>query len=157
MIGTVINRKEIMFFSAGISVLVCGFISVLSLYSKLRPNAKNVQRIIVIFQGWFGFLVCLWGIFSIIVSIVPNIRWLTSGWILYWITFIFTGICNCFSGFLLGFGLIEQIGISKAGEAYSEKALEIRGPLVAVQVVFGFICLGTGAWAIIFETMSLRF
>ena len=47
---------------AAIVLFVCGALAASSLVIAKKPNAKELLDKLVPFQGWIGFVVCLWSV-----------------------------------------------------------------------------------------------
>ena len=146
-----------MYISAGIAAIVVGVFCIPGIYSKINPDISDIHKKIAYIQGSFGFIVCLWGIILIINAIISGLNWLSEGWIFYWITFFITGTFIMCTGFLLGFGMIQQITISRIPGDLKIRAQEFHRKLVNIYLPLGFISIALGVWVIVFHKFTARF
>src|SRR5262245_40387760 len=58
----------------GSVLVVLGVLAAASSIVARRPNAQVYIDKLLPYQGWFGFIACLWGIW-IIVSAILNLNW----------------------------------------------------------------------------------
>ncbi|MBV9522288.1 MAG: hypothetical protein JO010_05820, partial [Alphaproteobacteria bacterium] len=100
---------------AGLVLLVLGILAAASSIVAKRPDAQASIDKLVPYQGWIGFIACLWGIW-IIISAVLNLSLLGFAPI-WWITLAATGVLEFALGLLLGYGLLTQYLLSKNAEA----------------------------------------
>ncbi len=127
-------------------LIVLGILGASSIIIKKKPEAEDLIKKIVPFQGWIGFISALWGIWWIINSFM-RVGWLAVGSVyllIFWIIYLASGICLAGLGIILGYGLINQYMLSKAPEDAKKKAEELRQKLVSIQIPLGIfsICLG---------------
>lgn len=130
----------------GISLVILGILAVPSLLLSKKPNAQELLDKITPYQGWIGLLFCFWGIWGII-SAVLNIG-ILSTWPIWWITWIAVSVVTAVLGFLLGYGMIQKMLLSKNEEAM-KKGEALRAKLAPLQGKFGLAAIGLGIWAII--------
>jgi hypothetical protein len=128
-------------------LIVLGVLAASSVIIKARPEAKDLIAKLAAYQGWIGFVACLWGIWTIISSVM-NLGWL-SLMPIWWVTYLATGVVEAGLGFILGYGLIQQYALSKASAEVKAKAEQTYQKLVAVQIPFGFIGIGLGIWCLL--------
>lgn len=133
-----------------IALIVCGILAASSLIIKNKPEAKDLIAKLVPFQGWIGIVVGLWGIWTIIGSVM-NIGWLTH-WPIWWITNLATGVLELALGIILGYGLFSQLALKNKPEL-KEKGEEILKKLTAVQIPIGVIGIILGVWCLISNFM----
>ncbi|MBW1298476.1 hypothetical protein [Aquimarina litoralis] len=131
----------------GISLILLSILAVpsLLLLSK-KPNAKELLDKITPYQGWIGLIFCFWGIWGIITSIL-NVGWLTD-FPVWWMTLLVGSIIEAILGFMLGYGMISKLVLSK-NEAAREKGEQLREKLAPKQGKFGVFGLIVGAWMIV--------
>ncbi|MEE9364771.1 MAG: hypothetical protein V3U92_19395 [Cellulophaga sp.] len=132
--------------SFGITLILLSIIAVPSLLLSKKPNAKELLEKIEPYQGWIGLILCFYGIWGIVSSIL-NLGWITS-FPIWWVTLLAGSIVQAALGFMLGFGLINKFFLSK-NEAAKEKAILIREKLAPKQGKLGIIGLCVGAWMIV--------
>ncbi|WP_299220231.1 hypothetical protein [uncultured Aquimarina sp.] len=136
----------------GISLILLSILAVPSLLLSKKPNAKELLEKIEPYQGWFGLIFCLSGVWGIITAIL-NLGWLTTDPI-WWATLLAGNIISAILGFMLGFGLINKFFLSK-NEAAKEKANELRAKLAPKQGKLGFFGLIVGGWMIVASFLFL--
>jgi uncharacterized membrane protein len=125
----------------GILLVILGLLAVPSLILSKKPNAKELFDKVAPYQGWFGVVFAIWGIWGII-DCVLNIG-LLGTWPIYWISLLLVSVVCASLGFILGYGLIQKHALSKnekakeAGEKVLAKLLPWQGTLGVVAVVLG--------------------
>lgn len=134
----------------GISLILLSIIAVPSLILAKKPNAKELLEKIEPYQGWIGLIFCIWGIWGII-SALLNMGWLTSAPI-WWSTLLAGSVVEAGLGFMLGFGMINKLILSKNEEA-KEKAELLREKIAPKQGKLGILGLVVGAWMIVASFM----
>ena len=130
----------------GITLVLLSIIAVPSLILSKKPNAEELLAKIEPYQGWIGIVFCFWGIWGII-SAILNLGWLTSMPI-WWIHFLAGNIVSAALGFMLGYGLINKMFLSK-NEAAKAKADELRAKIAPKQGKLGVIGIFVGIWMIV--------
>ena len=90
----------------GITLILLSIIAVPSLILSKRPDAKEILSKIEPYQGWIGLILCFYGVWGIITSIL-NLSWLTT-FPIWWTTLLVGSIVQAVLGFMLGFGLINK-------------------------------------------------
>ena len=79
----------------GLVLLALGALAAASSIVARRPDAKAYIELMVPYQGWFGFITCLWGAWTIINAII-NLNWL--GYVpVWWLTYLATGVASMFA------------------------------------------------------------
>lgn len=131
----------------GITLIILGILAVPSLLLSRKPDAKELLDKITPFQGWIGLAFCFWGIWGII-SAVLNMGAMGTGWILGLAVSIVTAVL----GFLLGYGMINQLLLSKNEEA-KEKGAELLAKLAPLQGKFGMAAIILGIIYIVFSIL----
>ncbi len=129
----------------GISLVLLSIIAVPSLILAKKPNAKELLAKVEPYQGWIGLIFCFWGIWGII-SAILNLGWLASAPI-WWITLLAGSVVEAGLGFMLGYGLISKLLLSKNADA-QEKAEQIRAKIAPMQGKLGILGLIVGIWMI---------
>ena len=130
----------------GITLILLSIIAVPSLILAKKPNAKELLEKIEPYQGWIGIVFCFWGIWGIITAIL-NLGWLSVAPI-WWITFLAGNLIAAVLGFMLGFGLINKMFLSK-NETAKAKAEELRSKLAPKQGKLGIFGIIVGIWMIV--------
>ncbi|TDQ23810.1 MULTISPECIES: hypothetical protein [Tenacibaculum] len=130
----------------GISLVFLSIVAVPSLILSKKPNAKELLEKIEPYQGWIGLVFCFWGIWGII-SAILNLGWLTTTPI-WWGTFLAGSVVEAGLGFMLGYGMISKLFLSKNAEA-KEKAEQLRGKIAPKQGKLGLLGIAVGVWMIV--------
>jgi hypothetical protein len=125
----------------GIALIILGILAVPSLLLSRKPDAKEYLDKITPYQGWIGLVFCFWGIWGII-SAVLNMGWLTT-WPIGWILWISVSVVTAVLGFLLGYGMINKLLLSKNEEA-KEKGAALLAKLAPLQGKFGVAAIILG-------------
>jgi hypothetical protein len=130
----------------GIVLLVLGVLAAAAGIVAKRPDAKQYIEKLVPYHGWIGFVVCIWGVWIIISSIL-NLGML--GRVpLWWLTYAATGVLQFTLGLLLGYALLTKYLLSRNAEAM-KRGEEVRGKLVPYQVKLGYASIAVGLWAVV--------
>ncbi|PKH51835.1 hypothetical protein CXF68_14600 [Tenacibaculum sp. Bg11-29] len=130
----------------GIQLILLSIIAVPSLILAKKPNAKELLDKIEPYQGWIGLIFCLGGVWGVISSIL-NMGWITS-YPIWWITLLAGSLVQAVLGFMLGFGMINKLILSK-NEAAQQKAEALREKLAPKLGKLGVFGLIVGAWMIV--------
>ncbi len=136
----------------GAALIVLGILGAASVIAK-KPGMDEVVKKLAQYQGWIGFVGCIWGVWTII-SAILNLGWLTTVPI-WWVTYLATGVIEAGLGFILGYGLIQQFALAKASDEVKAKAQEGYQKLVSVQIPLGYAGIGLGIWCLIGNFMFL--
>jgi len=126
----------------GITLIILGLLAAPSLLISKKPNAQELLDKITPYQGWIGLLFCFWGIWGVIQAVL-NISILGS-WPIWWITWLASSAIQAILGFILGYGMINKLLLSKSEEA-KEKGAKILAKLAPIQGKLGLI----GIWVIV--------
>jgi ABC-type multidrug transport system permease subunit len=121
-------------------------IAVPSLILAKKPNAKELLDKIEPYQGWIGLIFCLGGVWGVISSVL-NMGWITS-YPIWWITLLAGSLVQAVLGFMLGFGMINKLILSK-NETAQQKAEALREKLAPKLGKLGVFGLIVGAWMIV--------
>lgn len=130
----------------GITLIVLSILAVPSLILSKKPDAKEYLDKFAPYQGWIGLAFCFWGVWGII-SAILNISMLGS-WPIWWITWVAGSAMEAVLGFILGYGTIAKLVLSKNEEA-KKKGEALLAKLTPIQGTLGLIGLGVGVWVII--------
>lgn len=129
----------------GISLILLSIIAVPSLILSKKPNAQELLDKVAPYQGWIGLVFCFFGIWGII-SAFLNIGWITTAPI-WWATLLAGSFVEATLGFMLGFGMINKLLLSK-NEKAKEKAAKMREKLAPKLGKLGILGLIVGGWMI---------
>ncbi|KPQ19227.1 MAG: hypothetical protein HLUCCX10_03370 [Algoriphagus marincola HL-49] len=134
----------------GITLIILGILAAPSLLLSKKPNAQELLDKITPYQGWIGLVFCLWGVWGVI-SAILNMGLLTS-WPIWWITWIASSAIQAVLGFLLGYGMINKLLLSKNDDA-KEKGEQLLQKLAPLQGKLGMVGIVVGAWVIVASFM----
>lgn len=130
----------------GITLIILGLLAAPSLILSKKPNAKELLDKITPYQGWIGLVFCAFGIWGVI-SAILNIGVLSIAPI-WWITWMAGALIQVLLGFILGYGLINKLILSKNEEA-KEKGAQLLAKLAPIQGKLGLFGVIVGAWVIV--------
>lgn len=130
----------------GITLILLSFIAVPSLVLSKHAHAGELLSRIAPYQGWIGLVFCFWGVWGII-SAILNLGWLTSNPI-WWATLLSSSIVEATLGFLLGYGMISKLVLSKNEEAKKKGEL-LLAKLAPLQGKLGVFGVAVGIWTIV--------
>jgi hypothetical protein len=130
----------------GITLILLGLLAAPSLLLSRRPDAKEMLDKITPYQGWFGAIMCFWGLWGTIQAVL-NIG-ILKFFPVYWATWLATSVMSVILGFILGYGLINQhlLANNEAAKAKGEETLRKLAPL---QGRLGLIGVILGIWCVI--------
>jgi hypothetical protein len=130
----------------GLVLLALGALAAASSIVARRPDAKAYIELMVPYQGWFGFITCLWGAWIIINAII-NLNWF--GYVpVWWLTYLATGVLVASLGLLLGYALLTKLIFSHNASA-AQRGEQIRAAIVPYQTVLGYAAIVLGLWTIV--------
>ncbi|PIB35075.1 hypothetical protein BFP72_06525 [Reichenbachiella sp. 5M10] len=129
----------------GITLIILGILAAPSLLLAKKPNAQELLDKITPYQGWIGLGFCFWGIWGVIQALLN--MGLLSTYPIWWITWIASSAIEAVLGFILGYGMISQLILSKNEEA-KKKGEQLLAKLAPMQGRLGLIGVCVGAWVI---------
>ncbi|TPN85974.1 hypothetical protein [Aquimarina algicola] len=138
----------------GISLILLSIIAVPSLLLSKKPNAKELLDKVAPYQGWIGLVFLFWGLWGII-SAVLAIGMLSTAPI-WWAVWVLGCVVEAGLGFMLGYGLMSQLFLSKNAEAKA-KAEQIRAKLAPKQGKLGILGIIIGIAMIVINLMPSLF
>ena len=130
----------------GISLIILGILAAPSLILSRRPDAKDLLDKITPYQGWMGLVFCVWGIWVIIQAVFKI--GLLGSFPIWWLTWISAGVLLALLGFILGYGMINKLVLSKNEEA-KEKGEQLLAKLAPIEGKLGLFAIILGIWVII--------
>lgn len=131
----------------GITLIVLSLLAVPSLLLAKRPDAKEILAKVAPYQGWIGLVFCAWGIYGVVTGGILGLSWMSS-FPIFWVTLLAVNLLQAALGFLLGYGTISKLLLSKNEEAVKRGA-EILAKLAPVQGKLGLAGIALGAWCIV--------
>jgi hypothetical protein len=141
----------------GLVLIVLGALCIPSLVAQKSPNAKALLDKVVPFQGIFGFVVFIWGIW-VIIQIILNVGWIGVYFplgLIFWITILVDGLLSLLGGAILGWGLIQQHLLAKLKEGAKATAEASFAKIVAFQPKIGIAAIIFGVWVIIADIILI--
>ncbi|MDR2631349.1 MAG: hypothetical protein LBC60_10540 [Spirochaetaceae bacterium] len=141
----------------GLVLILLGALCIPSLVAQKSPNAKALLDKVVPFQGIFGFVVFIWGIW-VIIQIILNLGWIGLVFplgLIFWLTILVDGILSLLGGAILGWSLIQQHLLEKAPDNIKAKAEATFEKIIAVQPKIGIIAIIFGIWVIISDIILI--
>lgn len=124
-------------------LILLGICGASSLIIAKRPDAKHLIDRIVPYQGWFGAVSVLWGVWDLIGCLTgmslmaahPPIG------LIYWVLFLAAGLLEVSLGLLLGVGVLKTFVKNPTGQAKMDQTITKLSPF---QGTLGFISIGVG-------------
>lgn len=130
----------------GITLAILGVLAAPSLLLSKRPDAKELLNKITPFQGWIGLVFFFWGVWGIIQAVLH--LGLLGSQPIWWITWVANSVLEASLGFLLGYGMISKMVLSK-NEVAREKGELLLKKLSPLQGRLGLVAIILGIWSII--------
>ncbi|WP_445722065.1 hypothetical protein [Flavobacterium sp.] len=130
----------------GITLIILGLLAAPSLLLSKKPDAKELLDKITPYQGWIGLLFCFWGVWGVIQAVL-NIG-ILSTFPIWWVTWLASSATEAVLGFILGYGMINKVLLSKNEEAKA-KGQQILAKLAPIQGKLGLAGIAIGIWVII--------
>ncbi len=134
--------------SYGITLILLSVLAVPSLILSKKPDAQQYLDKLVPYQGWFGVVCCIWGVWGLI-SCLLSLDWLGLGLggIITWFTWLLCAVVEATLGFILGYGLIAKYAFK--GEKAQAKGEQILMKLAPVSGKLGILGIIMGLWCIV--------
>ncbi|HJS00959.1 MAG TPA: hypothetical protein VJ780_08505 [Flavobacterium sp.] len=130
----------------GITLIILGLLAAPSLLLSKKPDAKELLEKITPYQGWIGLAFCFWGIWGVIQAVL-NLGLLTT-FPIWWITWLSSSAIEAVLGFILGYGMINKLVLSKNEEA-KQKGEQLLAKLAPIQGKLGLAGIVIGIWVIV--------
>jgi hypothetical protein len=130
----------------GLVLVALGVLAAASSVVARRPDARAYIELLLPYQGWFGFITCLWGAWIIINAII-NLNWFSYVPV-WWLTYLATGVLIASLGLLLGYALLTKLILSHSAQA-AQRGEQIRAIIVPYQIVLGYAAIVLGLWTIV--------
>ena len=118
------------FWLAIILLILLGLLGAYPMLVRAQPNAKELLDKLVPIQGIVGLIGLIWGAWWLIRTIL-NLG-LLSLLPLFWLTSLAIALVMLSLGFLLSFGLLQQIGIM--GGSAGKTGEQVRSMIASYQV-----------------------
>jgi hypothetical protein len=130
----------------GAVLIALGVLAAASSIVAKRPDAQVYIDKLVPYQGWLGFIACIWGVW-IIISAILNLNWFSYVPV-WWLTYAATGALIAALGLLLGYALVTKFVLSHSAEAV-RRGEQLRLGIVPYQVMLGYIAIALGVWTVV--------
>lgn len=104
-----------------------------------QPNSAEVINKIIPYQGIIGLVLFIWGIIEFFSSI-KYWDWMFRASAFYGIVYILSVLASIVIGFILGYGILDKLLLSKNKEAENQGS-KLFNSLQKLQIPFGFIGL----------------
>lgn len=132
----------------GLLAILLGLLAVPILLAGQNPKAQEMLSKLVPFQGIFGIIVLVWGLYKLVFDLLFNIGFYFSYTPFLGVSFLLLSLVQVALGFLLGFGFVSKM--MSSNEAAKAKSEELRQKLAAFQGPLGIAAIVLGAWFIIY-------
>jgi hypothetical protein len=133
----------------GLVLVVLGLLAASQSIVAWRPDAQKYIDAVLPYQGWLGFITCLWGILIVLYAVL-HLDWLRYMPIL-WATVLLTGALEFSLGLLLGYPLLTKHLLSRHAEAM-KRGEQVQRSLAPYQITLGYLGILLGVWTIV-ETL----
>lgn len=134
----------------GITLILLSLLAVPSLILAKKPNAQELLNKIAPYQGWIGLVFCFWGIWGII-SCILHLNYLSLPGMpvkIWWLTWLAASLVEATLGFILGYGTISSLVLSK-NETAKQKGEQLLAKLAPIQGKLGVFGIIIGIWVTI--------
>lgn len=135
----------------GLSLMLLGVLSAASFIVSKRPDARELIEKLARYQGYFGVIGALWGVW-VLIQCVLNLR-LVGLPLGLWLTQLAVGAVLLGNGFLLGYNLAMSWVKDEAARAH---ASEVYKKLVPYQTRLGLAAIALGAWGVLSSLLLWR-
>src|SRR5688572_19919308 len=115
------GEVKVMGLVTGIWLAVLGVLAAANLIIAKKPDAKELIDKIAPYQGWIGAVSCLWGVWTIISSVL-SIGLLTT-WPIWWVTMLAVGVIQAVLGLILGIGVLKTFIKAPAAQEKMDQML----------------------------------
>ena len=132
----------------GILLILAGILAAASLIVQKQPNAGEMIKKLVPFQGIIGIILLLWGLYALLFLILPYIGLIMQFFPIRGLAAIGAALVAIALGIILGYGLISQYALSKNADA-ARSGEAVRAKLTSVQVPLGIAGIVLGLWALV--------
>ena len=135
--------------SSAISLIILGLLAIPSLVLSKKPDAKEMFDKVAPYQGWFGTVWAIWGLWNIIDCFLNlSLLGLGTPGVIVWALWLLVSVVTAGLGFILGYGLIQKYALSK-NEKAAEAGEKVLAKLIPLQGTMGIVAIALGILAII--------
>lgn len=129
---------------SGLWLMLLGVLGASTFIIARQPNAKDLIAKVAPYQGWIGAVSALWGLWSVISSLL-HIGWLSIV-PTYWLMFTISAVLQLGLGLLLGVGVLKSfVKHPAAGAKLDATVVE----LTPYQSIMGLAAIAVGLGLII--------
>jgi hypothetical protein len=128
----------------GIWLVLLGVLAAPSIILSKRPDAAQALAKIAPYQGWFGAVSTLWGVWGII-SLLLNMKVIQHASIT-WFTGLAVSALTAALGLLLGVGVLKSFIKDPTAQAKMDETIARLAPK---QGLMGLVAIGLGIWGIL--------
>ena len=128
----------------GIWLVLLGVLAAPSIILSKRPDAAQALAKIAPYQGWFGAVSTLWGVWGII-SLLLNMKMIQHASIT-WFTSLAVSALTAALGLLLGVGVLKSFIKDATAQAKMDETIARLAPK---QGLMGLVAIGLGIWGIL--------
>ena len=131
---------------AGIWLILLGVLGAADIIIAKKPDAKELIAKMAPYQGWFGAVSAIWGVW-IIISSVLSLSWLAT-WPVRWVLYLGTGVVCAGLGLLFGIGVLKSFIKNEQAQAKMDetvaKVMPIRSKLGIAGIAIGLASIIVG-------------
>jgi hypothetical protein len=128
----------------GVWLVLLGVLAAPSIILSKRPDAAQALAKIAPYQGWFGAVSTLWGLWGII-SLLLNMKMIQHASIA-WFTGLAVSALTAALGLLLGVGVLKTFIKDPTAQAKMDETIARLAPK---QGLMGLVAIGLGIWGIL--------
>ena len=130
-----------------ILLIAAGILAAASLIVAKQPNAQEMIKKLVPFQGIIGIILLIFGLYFLFAWALPGLQ-IMSYFPMTAIAWLASSLVAIALGVLLGYGLISQYALSKNADA-ARSGEAVRAKLTSYQVPLGVAGIALGIWLIL--------
>jgi len=127
---------------APVLMVVLGILGAASLIIARKPDARELIDKLAPYQGYMGAVGAIWGVWVIIHAVLNLGTW----GVMWWATYLATGIIMAGLGLLLGVGMLKTWFKDPAAQQRMDQLIERLAPK---QGILGLVGIGLGAWSLV--------
>lgn len=128
-------------------LIAAGILAAASLIVAKQPNAQEMIKKLVPFQGIIGIILLVFGLIFLFVWVLPYMS-IMSLFPITGLVWLASSLVAIALGILLGYGLISQYALSKNADA-ARSGEAVRAKLTGYQVPLGIAGIGLGIWLLL--------
>lgn len=125
----------------GIWLAILGVLGAADIIIAKKPDAKELIAKMAPYQGWFGAVSALWGVW-LVISAILNMG-LLGTFPIRWALWLGTGVCCAGLGLLFGIGVLKTFIKNEQAQAKMDetvaKVMPIRSKLGIASIIVGVL------------------